>query len=117
MNLLSDFIVYDISFGDYSCQLTNLPLLIADCGIIFYLLSSGRRSCLIGLEIASLKNHPFLPLCSQVLERDQIMNKFHEVTERLEQALSQISYEKLDIADEVKEQVECKSFQGELSVT
>lgn len=45
------------------------------------------------------------------------MNKFHEVTEHLEQALSQISYEKLDIADEVKEQVECKSFQGELSVT
>ncbi|KAI4334516.1 hypothetical protein L6164_019199 [Bauhinia variegata] len=41
-----------------------------------------------------------------VLERDQIMNKFHDVTTRLEHALSKISYDKLDISDEVKEQVE-----------
>ncbi|XP_057956067.1 U-box domain-containing protein 13-like [Malania oleifera] len=41
-----------------------------------------------------------------VLEREQIMNKFHEVTAQLEQALSGISFEKLDITDEVKEQVE-----------
>ncbi|XWS53134.1 hypothetical protein CRYUN_Cryun11dG0131800 [Craigia yunnanensis] len=41
-----------------------------------------------------------------VLEREQIMQKFHEVTARLEQALSGISYENLDISDEVKEQVE-----------
>ncbi|KAM1115637.1 hypothetical protein TB2_006158 [Malus domestica] len=41
-----------------------------------------------------------------VLEREQIMMKFHEVTARLEQALSGISYENLDISDEVKEQVE-----------
>ncbi|KAK7257805.1 hypothetical protein RIF29_32044 [Crotalaria pallida] len=41
-----------------------------------------------------------------VLERDQIMNKFHEVTDRLEQALAGISCDKLDISDEVKEQVE-----------
>ncbi|KAB2080932.1 hypothetical protein ERO13_A05G096300v2 [Gossypium hirsutum] len=41
-----------------------------------------------------------------VLERDQIMHKFHEVTARVEQALSGISYENLDISDEVKEQVE-----------
>lgn len=41
-----------------------------------------------------------------VLEREQIMNKFHEVTSNLEQALSGVSYEKLDISDEVKEQVE-----------
>ncbi|XVE79592.1 hypothetical protein DITRI_Ditri14bG0071100 [Diplodiscus trichospermus] len=41
-----------------------------------------------------------------VLEREQIMHKFHEVTARLEQALSGISYEDLDISDEVKEQVE-----------
>lgn len=33
------------------------------------------------------------------------MNKFHEVTARLEQALAGISYDKLDISDEVKEQV------------
>ncbi|KAE8733752.1 U-box domain-containing protein 13 [Hibiscus syriacus] len=41
-----------------------------------------------------------------VLEREQIMHKFHEVTTLLEQALSRISYENLDILDEVKEQVE-----------
>lgn len=33
------------------------------------------------------------------------MKKFHEVTSQLEQALSGISYENLDISDEVKEQV------------
>ncbi|XP_020214350.1 U-box domain-containing protein 13 [Cajanus cajan] len=41
-----------------------------------------------------------------VLERDRIMNKFYEVTARLEQSLGGISYDKLDISDEVKEQVE-----------
>ncbi|XP_073291732.1 U-box domain-containing protein 13-like [Primulina huaijiensis] len=41
-----------------------------------------------------------------VLEREQIMIKFQEVTAQLEQALSGISFEKLDISDEVKEQVE-----------
>ncbi|XP_022964880.1 U-box domain-containing protein 13-like [Cucurbita moschata] len=40
------------------------------------------------------------------IEREQIMNKFHEVTARLEQALEGIAYDKLDISDEVKEQVE-----------
>ncbi|KAJ7947663.1 RING-type E3 ubiquitin transferase [Quillaja saponaria] len=39
-----------------------------------------------------------------VLERKLIMNKFHEVTAWLDQALSGISYDKLDISDEVKEQ-------------
>lgn len=33
------------------------------------------------------------------------MQKFYEVTAQLEQTLSAISYEKLDISDEVKEQV------------
>jgi hypothetical protein len=37
------------------------------------------------------------------------MNKYHEVTAKLEQALSGISYESLDISDEVKEQVEIVS--------
>ncbi|KAL9235296.1 hypothetical protein vseg_010067 [Gypsophila vaccaria] len=40
------------------------------------------------------------------LEREQVMTKFHEITSKLEQALDGISYEKLDISDEVKEQVE-----------
>lgn len=41
-----------------------------------------------------------------VLERDLIMNKFQEVTAQLEQALTGISYDELDISDEVREQVE-----------
>ncbi|XP_042476700.1 U-box domain-containing protein 13-like [Macadamia integrifolia] len=41
-----------------------------------------------------------------VLEREQIMNQFQEVTALLEQALSRISYDKLEISDEVREQVE-----------
>ncbi|TYG61009.1 hypothetical protein ES288_D07G113900v1 [Gossypium darwinii] len=41
-----------------------------------------------------------------VLEREQIMHKFLEVTAQLEQALRGISYENLYISDEVKEQVE-----------
>ncbi|KAL2899018.1 U-box domain-containing protein 13 [Bienertia sinuspersici] len=40
------------------------------------------------------------------LEREQIMTKFDEVTSNLEQALDGISFEELDISDEVKEQVE-----------
>ncbi|XP_021716169.1 U-box domain-containing protein 13-like [Chenopodium quinoa] len=45
------------------------------------------------------------------LEREQIMTKFYEVTSNLEQALDGISFEKLDISDEVKEQVELVASQ------
>jgi hypothetical protein len=38
------------------------------------------------------------------------MNKFHEVAAQLEHALSGISYENLDISDEVKEQVGTNIF-------
>lgn len=41
----------------------------------------------------------------QVLDREKIMGKFQELTAQLEQALTGISYENLDISDEVKEQV------------
>ncbi|CAI9108080.1 OLC1v1007599C1 [Oldenlandia corymbosa var. corymbosa] len=41
-----------------------------------------------------------------LLERDQINKKFEEVTTKIENALRGISYEELDISDEVKEQVE-----------
>ncbi|KAJ0540359.1 putative U box domain, armadillo-like helical, Zinc finger, RING/FYVE/PHD-type [Helianthus annuus] len=39
------------------------------------------------------------------LEKEEIMKKYQEVTERLEKDLEGISFEKLDISDEVKEQV------------
>ncbi|CAL4905826.1 unnamed protein product [Urochloa decumbens] len=41
-----------------------------------------------------------------VLERDNIMKKFQGVIAQLEQALCDIPYDKLDISDEVREQVE-----------
>ncbi|KAJ6823086.1 protein spotted leaf 11-like [Iris pallida] len=41
-----------------------------------------------------------------VLERDKILKRFQEVTTQLEQALDKIPYEKFDISDEVREQVE-----------
>ncbi|CAA2975650.1 U-box domain-containing 13 [Olea europaea subsp. europaea] len=42
----------------------------------------------------------------QVLEREQIVKEFQDVTAQLEQAFSGFSFEKLDISDEIKEQIE-----------
>lgn len=41
----------------------------------------------------------------QVLEKDTVMKRFQEVSSQLEQALGQISFDDLDISDEVREQV------------
>lgn len=57
-----------------------------------------------GMDALLLTDELF-SLFLQVLEREQIMHKFHEVTARLEQALSRISHEDLDILEEVMEQV------------
>lgn len=43
---------------------------------------------------------------SLVLEREKIMKSFQDITARLEQALGLISFDELDISDEVREQVE-----------
>ncbi|KAF2568412.1 hypothetical protein F2Q68_00027635 [Brassica cretica] len=40
-----------------------------------------------------------------VLERDQVMVRFQKVTALLEQALSEIPYQSLEISDELQEQV------------
>ncbi|RWR91593.1 U-box domain-containing protein 14 [Cinnamomum micranthum f. kanehirae] len=42
----------------------------------------------------------------QALKWEKNANRFHEVTEQLEKALSQISFDKLDISEEVHEQAE-----------
>ncbi|PPR84580.1 hypothetical protein GOBAR_AA36132 [Gossypium barbadense] len=66
---------------------------------------------LLSLEEALISTKELLSFGSEgskiylVLEREQIMHKFLEVTAQLEQALRGISYENLDISDEVKEQV------------
>ncbi|KAJ7942448.1 RING-type E3 ubiquitin transferase [Quillaja saponaria] len=46
-----------------------------------------------------------------VLEREQIMNKFDNLSVHFEQAISKLSYDKFDISDEVKEQVELVNTQ------
>ncbi|GAV77194.1 Arm domain-containing protein/U-box domain-containing protein/KAP domain-containing protein [Cephalotus follicularis] len=42
----------------------------------------------------------------QALQRDVIADQFHQMTEQVEAALSEIPYEKLDISEEVREQIE-----------
>ena len=42
---------------------------------------------------------------SQALQRDKIVGDFQQVTEQIEEALSEIPYDKLDISEEVREQV------------
>ncbi|XAR72133.1 Ubiquitin--protein ligase [Bertholletia excelsa] len=41
----------------------------------------------------------------QALQRDRVAGDFHQVTEQIEEALSQIPYDELDIPEEVKEQI------------
>lgn len=42
----------------------------------------------------------------QALERDKVAVKFLRVTEQIEEALSRLSYDKLDLSEEVREQIE-----------
>ncbi|KAF8396542.1 hypothetical protein HHK36_018166 [Tetracentron sinense] len=42
----------------------------------------------------------------QALQMEEIADKFHEVTEQIEKALSEISYDKLYLSEEVQEQIE-----------
>ncbi|CAK9159662.1 unnamed protein product [Ilex paraguariensis] len=42
----------------------------------------------------------------QALQMDKIAGRFHQVTEHIEAALSQVPYDKLDITEEVREQID-----------
>ncbi|CAL9234731.1 unnamed protein product [Arabidopsis halleri] len=74
--------------------------------------SSEVVKALLSLKESLLPAKDLLSFVSQVskiylvLERDQVMVKFQKVTALLEQALSRIPYENLEISDELKEQVE-----------
>lgn len=47
----------------------------------------------------------------QAMQLEHISRKFHHITEEIEGALSHISYDKLDISDEVREQIELVHIQ------
>lgn len=49
----------------------------------------------------------------QALQMDKITGDFQQVTEQIEEAMTQIPYDKLDISEEVREQV----FRSNLSET
>ncbi|KAG7572908.1 U box domain [Arabidopsis suecica] len=74
--------------------------------------SSEVVNALLSLKESLVPAKDLLSFVSQVskiylvLERDQVMVKFQKVTALLEQALSGIPYENLEISDELKEQVE-----------
>ncbi|CAN8268290.1 unnamed protein product [Cochlearia groenlandica] len=69
-------------------------------------------SSLVSLKESMSSAKDYLRFCSQgskiylVMEREQVTNKLLEVSMKLEQSLSKIPYEDLDISDEVREQVE-----------
>ncbi|CAN7099531.1 unnamed protein product [Brassica rapa subsp. narinosa] len=75
-------------------------------------ISEETLGTLVSLKeaLSSAKDH--LKFCSGgskiylVMEREQVTSKLLEVSVQLEQSLSKIPYEDLDISDEVKEQVE-----------
>ncbi|KFK33987.1 hypothetical protein AALP_AA5G087000 [Arabis alpina] len=67
---------------------------------------------LLSLKEAMCFAKDYLRFCSEgskiymVMEREQVTSKLMEVSVKLEQSLSKIPYEDLDISDEVREQVE-----------
>ncbi|CAF2074653.1 hypothetical protein Bca4012_089267 [Brassica carinata] len=67
---------------------------------------------LVSLKEAMSSAKNYLKFCSQgskiylVMEREQVTSKLLEVSVQLQQSLSKIPYEDLDISDEVREQVE-----------
>ncbi|KAF8100263.1 hypothetical protein N665_0228s0018 [Sinapis alba] len=67
---------------------------------------------LVSLKEAMSSAKDYLKFCSQgskiylVMEREQVASKLMEVSVQLEQSLSKIPYEDLEISDEVREQVE-----------
>ncbi|CAL9246352.1 unnamed protein product [Arabidopsis halleri] len=47
----------------------------------------------------------------QIFDRDSVVQKFHNMTVEIEAALSQIPYDKIEVSEEVREQVQLLHFQ------
>jgi len=58
------------------------------------------------IESDNKKLRPFsCSLCWQLFDRDSLVEKFRDMTVEIEAALSQIPYEKIEVSEEVREQV------------
>ncbi|XP_057779835.1 U-box domain-containing protein 15-like [Salvia miltiorrhiza] len=79
--------------------------------------SADAFNHLVDLNKALLASKKLLKTCNSgskiflVLESDAVMSRFHQVYDKINQALNAIPYEKLDISEEVKEQVELMHMQ------
>ncbi|CAI9297925.1 unnamed protein product [Lactuca saligna] len=99
-------------FSNLARRLKLLTPLFEEIRDIKEPLSDDSHQALVSLMEAMESAKELLRIGSEgskiylVLERDQIMTRYQEVTARLEQDLSGISFDNLDISDEVKEQVE-----------
>uniref|UniRef100_A0A1J3CJ85 RING-type E3 ubiquitin transferase n=1 Tax=Noccaea caerulescens TaxID=107243 RepID=A0A1J3CJ85_NOCCA len=75
-------------------------------------INEDTMGTLVSLKEAMSSAKDYLKFCSEgskiylVMEREQVTSKLLEVSVKLEQSLSKIPYEDLDISDEVREQVE-----------
>jgi hypothetical protein len=64
------------------------------------------------IESDNKKLRPFsCSLCWQLFDRDSLVEKFRDMTVEIEAALSQIPYEKIEVSEEVREQVQLLHFQ------
>ncbi|XP_043705988.1 U-box domain-containing protein 13-like [Telopea speciosissima] len=116
INEISAFSDYRCSLKKQFCNLANRLRLLLPMFVEFRdnkdSIHDDTMISLSNLKEALESTKELLRLGSQgskiylVLEREQIMNQFQVVTAWLEQALSGISYDKLEISDEVEEQVE-----------
>lgn len=72
---------------------------------------------LVGLKKALLASKKLLKACNSIskiflaLESEAVMSRFHEVYDKINQALNELPYENLGISEEVKEQVELMHMQ------
>eukprot|EP01018_Ginkgo_biloba_P029114 Gb_12875 [translate_table: standard] len=87
----------------------QMPFLVCQVSIVWYgdmhNLKFKRYVCGSGYHKVSICSNASRNE-NQVLERDKVANQFHGVTAQLEQALSGLPYDQLEISDEVREQVE-----------
>ncbi|KAG6491731.1 protein spotted leaf 11-like [Zingiber officinale] len=125
VNLVEEIAATSDYRNSYKKQFSNLSRRIKLLAPMFEELKESKVAIPVSALIATEKLNRALDLAKDllllgskgskiflVLEQDQIMERFREVTSQLEQALDEISLDEFDISEEVKEQVElvCSQF-------